>query len=264
MKLETQISENAIRHRVLDGVLTRIARLPAADSFILRGGMLLRMWFQDFDRPSSDIDLVSTSAFDVQQAERQLLPLLRDDELDDGIAFDQRRYRVQGIWLDTDFPGIRMIAFASFDGKQYPFSIDVTFGESLVPEPSMGEFVFSSRPSVRLRMCRPEAIAARKLHAIWDMGLRHWRPKDLFDVYLLLRCVPMKRDNLSAAIDYSFSSRGDSAGDIRDLFDADSWWTTRTAEARWRDFVKSSNSPVLASLPEVVEDVGVKLNLMLK
>ncbi len=47
---------DALHHRLLEGVLLRLARLPDAAHFILRGGMLLRRWFP---RRADDLDLTA-------------------------------------------------------------------------------------------------------------------------------------------------------------------------------------------------------------
>lgn len=244
--------------------MVRLARLPEAHRFILRGGMLLRHWVRPFERPAADLDLVSTAPFDVKMAERQLRPLLSDDGVDDGLAFNQERYRVQGIWLDTDFPGVRMIAFGVVDGVEYPLGIDVTYGESLVPPPLPGEYPIRGAEPIRIQMCQPEAILARKLHALWDMGMRHWRPKDLNDIRLLLSGMPINGDDLGAGIEYSFTSRGDSVAEIRTIFDPESWWATKTASARWNDFVAASSDFVPSNLTVVVTDVGQHLRSVLR
>src|SRR5262245_33644674 len=87
-------STDALRHRLLEGVLLRLARLPDADAFVLRGGMLLRLWFRPLPRPAGDLDLVSTVPFDVDETARRLVPLLADRGVDDGVTFDAERFRI--------------------------------------------------------------------------------------------------------------------------------------------------------------------------
>src|SRR5205085_10546786 len=99
---------NEIRHRLLEGVLLRLARLPDADEFVLRGGMLMRLWFRPLVRPAGDLDLVATFPFGVPETAGRLVPLLADRGVDDGVVFDAERFRVEAIWQDTAFPGVRM------------------------------------------------------------------------------------------------------------------------------------------------------------
>jgi hypothetical protein len=249
------------RHRLLEGALLRLARLPDADHFVLRGGMLLRLWFRPLARPAADLDLVSTLPFGVAETARRLVPLLADRGVDDGVTFDPERFRVEGIWLNTDFPGVRLFASGAADGVEDEFSVDVTFGEPLVPKPEPAEYPVPGRGlAARLRVCRPETITGRKLHALAHMGVLHWRPKDLNDLRLLLGRVPMNQADLPEAIAASFTSRGDAPADARALFGRDAWWSLKTARARWHDFVKESKGQEApGDLARVVAEVAGRL-----
>jgi Nucleotidyl transferase AbiEii toxin, Type IV TA system len=258
-------SAEVTRHRLLEGVLLRLARLPDADHFLLRGGMLMRLWFRPLPRPAADLDLVSTFPFGVEETARRFLPLLADRGIDDGVTFDPERCRVEGIWLNTNFPGVRLFAAGEVDGVEDDFTVDVTFGEPLVPEPELGEYpMLDSALTARLWMCRPETITGRKLHALMHMGMLHWRPKDLNDLRLLLGRVPMNPAVLPEAIAVSFTSRGDTTADARALFARD-WWATKMAAARWQDFVKESRGQeVPPNLTRVVAEVAERLNPILE
>jgi hypothetical protein len=253
------------RHRLLEGVLLRLARLPDAHRFVLRGGMLLRLWFRPHPRPAGDLDLVATFPFSVEETTRRFVALLADRGVDDGVVFDAERFRAQGIWLHTDFPGVRLFGSGEVGGVEDDFSVDVTFGEPLTPAPQLGEYPMPDRGlSARLWMCRPETIAARKLHALRHMGMLHWRPKDLDDLRLLLGRVPMRPADLPGAIAASFASRGDPPADARALFGPDSWWSMKRSGARWLDFVGERGGPAApGSLARVVAEVAERLNPVL-
>src|SRR5437764_13786560 len=103
MKAEAT-SPDATRHRLLEGVLLRLARLPDAGGLVLRGGMLLRHWFHPLPRPAGDLDLVATSSFGVEEVTRLFLPLFTAGG-SDGVTFDAERARAEAICLDTGIPG---------------------------------------------------------------------------------------------------------------------------------------------------------------
>src|SRR6201995_2772660 len=91
--------QHAIRHRLLEGVLLRLARQPDVGAFVLRGGVLLRHWFKPVPRPAGDLDLIATFPFSVEETERRFLPVLKTD-INDGVTFDLEDARVEGIYLD--------------------------------------------------------------------------------------------------------------------------------------------------------------------
>lgn len=257
---------DAIRHRLLEGILLRLARLPDAEQFVLRGGMLMRLWFRPYTRPAADLDLVSTFPFSVEETARRFIPLLADRSIADGVRFDAERFRVEGIWLNTNFPGVRLFVCGEVEGVEDDASVDVTFGEPLVPEPELGEYPMPGGAlTARLWMCRPETIVGRKLHALRHMGMLHWRPKDLNDLRLLLGRVPMRLADLPQAIAASFTSRGDTPADARSLFGRDSWWSMKMSSARWQDFVKyCGGQETPRNLALVVAEVAERLGPILE
>jgi len=252
-----------MRFRILSGYLCRLARRRDAADLVLRGGMLLRHWFAPWPRPVGDLDLVATYPFDIEETGRRLKAVLADQQIDDGVAFDTDRHRVQGIWLNTNFPGVRMFASARVEEVHAQFSIDITFGEPLIPPPQLAEYPLTSGPSPKLWMCRRETIVGRKLHALWHMGLMHWRPKDLHDLWLLMRSTPLGTTDLRDSIVASFSSRGDTSADALLLFGDQSWWNTKTASARWYDFV-SVTPGAPDDLDAIVEETAQRLQPILE
>jgi Nucleotidyl transferase AbiEii toxin, Type IV TA system len=257
-------SVEVTRHRIFEGMLLRLARLPDADQFVLRGGMLMRLWFRPVVRRASDLDLVAAFPFSVEETARRFLPLLADRGVDDGVTFDTERVRVEGIWLNTDFPGVRLYASGEVDGIEDEFSVDITFGEPLIPTPEPGEYPTLCGLTARVWMCRPETITGRKLHALMHMGMMHWRAKDLNDLRLLLSRVPMNLDELPGAIAASFTSRGNTAADAQQLFRRP-WWTMKRSSARWQEFAReSAGQEVPSDLAGVVAEVAERLNPVLE
>ena len=253
-----------VRHRLLEGALLRLARLPDPAAFVLRGGMLLRLWFRPVPRPAADLDLVATFPYDVAETARRFLPVLADRGVADGVALDPDRVRVEPIWQETDFPGVRVYATGEADGAADEFHVDFTFGEPLEPVPVAADYPMQHSPlAARLTVCRPETIVGRKLHAIHHMGMFHWRAKDLNDVRLLLGRVPHDPAALPAAVASSFASRGDPPGAARDLFDRP-WWTMKRSSARWQDFARARGRDVPADLAGVVTDVAARLRPVLE
>src|SRR5262249_61139334 len=118
------ISLDAIRHRLLEGVLLRLARRPDAGAFVLRGGMLLRYWFRPIPRPADDLDLVATFPFDVKEAARRFLPVFADGAVADGVPFDAEQVRVEASFLETGSPGVRAFASGVAGGAEADFHVD--------------------------------------------------------------------------------------------------------------------------------------------
>jgi hypothetical protein len=248
-------SGDAIRHRLLEGVLLRLARRPDASEFILRGGMLMRHWFWPIPRPVEDIDLIASFPFSVEEATRRILPVLVE-ATSDGVVFDAEEAHAEGIWLDTGTPGVRLFACGVAGGVEAEFYVDITFGPPPRPAPVFAEVPTGCGEAARLWTCRPEAVVGHKMQALWHRGMLGWRPKDLEDLRLLTR-VPMDDADLGRAITAYLADVGGTGDDARGLFGPASWWNMKLASARWLDFVKSSRGrDVPRDLAAVVSEVA--------
>jgi hypothetical protein len=250
---------DATRHRLLEGVLLRLTRRPDAGDFILRGGMLLRHWFRPVPRPADDLDLIATFARSVEEAAARFLPALADETVGDGVVFDTDGGRVEGIFLDTGSPGMRVYASGVADGNEVDFHIDVSFGPAPRPAPVLVEILTACGRTARVWACRPEAVAGQKVQALRHLGMLSWRAKDLDDLRLLLTRVLTDAGALRGACAAYLADIGVSLDDARALFGPKSWWGMKRSSARWLDFVESGRRDVPRDLAGVVAEVARRL-----
>lgn len=252
---------NTIRHRLLEGVLLRLANLPEAGGVVLRGGMLLRNWFWPIPRAVLDLDLVAHAPLTLTDAMR-FRPMFADT-ISDGVVFDTQTLAVEGIWLQTNHPGIRMHIRGIYNKREADVQVDITGGPPPRPAPVLSEFPTSSG-TVRLWTCRPESILGQKLQALWHLGMLGWRPKDLDDLRLLLDRVPMDRTAIREAVRCAFSELGGSGSEARSVFASGSWWSMKHASARWSDFVAETGRVGVGDLSLVVSNVAKRLKPILE
>jgi hypothetical protein len=250
-------SRNATRHRLLEGALLRLARLPDAGGLVLRGGLLLRHWFRPTPRPALDLDLVAPGPLTVAGASRYL-PLFADGGVGDGVAFEADRLHVEAIWRPTDNPGVRVHATGTVGDDQLDVQVDITGGPPPRPAPVFGEVPTACGRPARVWMCRPESVAGQKLQALWQLGMHLWRPKDLDDLLLLLRRLPLGPAAVREAVAALFADLGGTLDDARALF-ASPWWGMKMTSARWLDFMASRGRGAPPALAEVVAEVSGRL-----
>jgi hypothetical protein len=264
--MKTEVTfRDAARHRLLEGVLLRLARLPDAGGLVLRGGMLLRHWFRPLPRPALDLDLVAPSPLTAEEATRRYLTLFTDTAVVDGVAFDGDRFQVEGIWLHTESPGVRVHARGIMGEDEIDLQVDITGGPPPRPAPVFGELPTACGQKACVWMCRPESVVGQKVQALWHLGMLGWRPKDLNDLRLLLARVPMGPAALRGAIAEYLADLGATGADARALFGPSSWWGMKLSSARWLDFVKSSpGQDVPRDLASVFAEVAGRLGPILE
>jgi hypothetical protein len=253
-------SLDAVRHRLLEGLLLRLAIRSDASEFVLRGGMLLRHWFRPIPRPAGDLDLVATFPFAVEEAPRRFLPVLADESVADGVAFDAERTHFEGIWLETGSPGVRVFVSGNFGGAEVEFNVDITATPFPRPAPVFGALPTACGEIAQLWMCRPETVVGQKMQALCHLGMLSWRAKDLNDLRLVLTRMPMDHADLRGAIAAYLGDIGRSGEDARALFGPASWWDMKLSSARWLDFVKSSRGQdVPRDLAHVIAEIAGRL-----
>lgn len=253
-------SLDATRHRLLEGVLLRLARLPDAGGLVLRGGLLLRHWFQPLPRPALDLDLVAPSPLVVEEAARCYLPMLANSDIADGVSFDTDQFQIEGIWQHTDNPGVRIYARGALGEDEADFQVDITGGPPPRPAPVFGEFPTTCCQPAWVWMCRPESVVAQKIQALWHLGMHGWRPKDLNDLYLLLARVRVDDAELRDAVAAYLADLGGTGADARAVFAPSSWWGMKSSSARWLDFAKASQGQdVPRDLGSIVAAVSNRL-----
>lgn len=219
------------RHRLLAGFVRRLAAGPEADAFALRGGMLVRHWFPESRRPARDVDLLCSLPYDVR-AMRAVFARTLGRAAADGVVFEADRFRVDRIQTATAYPGMRLFAVGRAGGVFGEISIDTTFGMAIWPEAARGALQLDGG-EVPFWLCPPEMLVGRKLQVLAQLGPYRWRPKDLSDVWMILRGSLTGRA-LGEAIERAFA--GFDHAPLEELL-TDSFWAERSADVRWSRFV---------------------------
>ena len=94
-----------------------------------------------------------------------------------------------------------------------PFSIDVGFGDVIVPEPVNLDYplLLEDLPEVNVAAYSLETVVAEKFQTMIDRGTINSRMKDFLDVYTILRNGKVDSGLLKEAVAEVFENRGTNA-----------------------------------------------------
>ena len=212
-----------MRQHLMLGIVRRLSRV--SEAFVLRGGLLTALWIAPRGRPTRDLDFVGDFPFDVDDTARRFAPALALD-LGDEVQIDPASLRASPMWIESEFPGVRLGFRLGLRAIDQELSIDVGFNDPLVPA-TVERMVDGDS----IRVVRPETQLAWKLHALAEMTTS-WRPKDLADCKAIIDHVPLVDGDLVPAITAAFRSRGFARASAVELFDA-AHWATKTSRLRW-------------------------------
>lgn len=207
-------------------LLEAVLRALPDEGFVLRGSVLARQWIPGFPRLPQDLDLVGTGTWDVDAVQATVAERLEADRFP--------RVRASPLWEHTAFPGVRLQIRARGETGLHGLTVDVGFGDPLVPDPVTWTYRPRVGPSFPVRAVHPATAIAWKLHGVAERPPHAWRPKDLLDLDLLTAHHPVDASTLQQAVRAAFESRGDRVEDAARVL-SDGRFTGPDAHRRWSD-----------------------------
>jgi predicted nucleotidyltransferase component of viral defense system len=180
----------------LERLLYRLSTTKYRERFVLKGAMLMTIWFDTKFRPTRDVDFLGFG----ESEPDKVLAIFREIcavAQDDGVSFDADVLKVERNREELEHGGLRLKTQAIIDGARVPVLIDIGFGDAI--EPGLDEIdypVLLDAPAPKLRGYRHETVVAEKFEAIVKLGRANSRMKDFYDIWMLSREYEFKGDAL--------------------------------------------------------------------
>jgi len=158
-----QPMELLLTRYALERLLHRLSLSPHRERFVLKGAMLLTTWFNEPHRATRDVDLLGFG----DPAADALLGTFREImavEVDDGVAFDVERLRVEAIREEIEYGGARLRTTAALAGARIPITVDIGFGDAVEPGVEDIELpVLLGMPPPRLRAALRQSLRSFRM-----------------------------------------------------------------------------------------------------
>ncbi len=179
-----------LQYYAMERFLYRLSQSGHADRFILKGALMLRVWFSPQAstqfRPTMDIDMLGLTSNEEDSIIDKIKDIISVDTEPDGLIFDLDSIRAERITEDADYEGIRVRFTGSLDTARIHMQIDVGFGDIVHPEPVESELpTILDFPAPKLLCYSRESAIAEKFEAMLKLGELNSRMKDFFDIWLL-------------------------------------------------------------------------------
>ncbi len=252
-KERNQPNDLLLTRYALERLLYRLSTTKHRERFVLKGAMLMTIWFEDPFRPTRDLDLLGFGDPDPHA----MLAVIREFlavPADDGVVFNVEGLAVDLIREELEYGGLRIKTDAEIAGARVRIIVDVGFGDAI--DPGVIELVLPvllDFPAPRLRAYPRETVIAEKFQAMVALGRANSRMKDFYDIWLLSRAYEFKGDALARAIAATFARR-------QTLIPADPPYALTRAFAddrakQWVSFAEAIGAE-LPTLAEIVEDLA--------
>lgn len=206
-RVRNQPHELLLTRYALERLLYRLSTTKHRERFVLKGAMLMTIWFDDPLRPTRDLDLLGFGDSDPQA----MLAVFREIcavEIDDGVVFDVAGLQIDLIRENLEYGGLRIKTNATIGGARVRVVIDIGFGDAV--EPGITELelpVLLDLPAPRLRAYPRETVIAEKFQAMVVLGRANSRMNDFHDIWVLSRAYEFSDDALARAIAATFARR---------------------------------------------------------
>lgn len=189
--------------------LYRLSRSPHAERFVLKGALLMLVWFGDALRPTRDADLLGFGDLSADALLRIFTDICNTATEPDAMTYLADTMQVEPIRFEDAYGGQRIALTAVMGAARLRVQVDVGIGDAVVPPPTWLDYPgLLDFPRPRLRAYSPATVIAEKLHAIVTLGLRNSRMKDYFDLHVLAgHSDPTDSDALAQAIAATFARR---------------------------------------------------------
>ncbi|NLA54555.1 MAG: nucleotidyl transferase AbiEii/AbiGii toxin family protein [Clostridiales bacterium] len=188
--------------------LRRLSKSSYRDKLILKGGFLLYSMSGFSARPTVDADyLLKNYPNDLPNAEKLINDIISLFDENNLIHFEIRKLEI--ISEMKTYHGIRVYLAGSIARTKTPFSIDIGFGDVIVPAP-----VQRTIPALLAEFEMPfiltyslESTVAEKLDAIISLMEATGRMKDFYDIYYLATTFDFDGKILQKAAYETFANR---------------------------------------------------------
>jgi len=196
MQLKSKMKEMALKNKIpaqavlqnfmLERLLERITVSKYKDIFILKGGMLIASMIGIGSRTTMDMDATLRGYPLSDETIRDIFTDICAISLDDDVVLTLNY--IVPIREQDEYGGYRLAITARYETINTPLKIDITTGDIITPEAVRYSFHSSfEEKRIEIWAYNIETILAEKVETILRRSVLNTRPRDFYDVYILMK-----------------------------------------------------------------------------
>ncbi len=220
-------------------LLYRLSISEYREHFLLKGGALLYAYQSLKSRPTIDIDFMGEKINnDINHIRVVFQKICSVICLEDGVEFLHNQITSESINIDKNYEGVRIHIPAKLDSVQQLISIDIGFGDVVIPAPVELKYpnLLNNIPQAIIKTYSIETIVAEKFQTMIVRGGENSRMKDFFDVYRILKEEIVDINILENAIFATLKNRNTLFVENHELF-SDEFYSNPQRIIRWNAFL---------------------------
>ena len=252
---------------VQERFLYRLSLSAYRENFFLKGGALLFAHERFAARPTRDMDFLGDHiSRDKENIKRIMHEICSIECEEDGVTFEcgEDEIWLEDITVEKEYNGTRVHMTAHMDTIVQQLSIDVGFGDVIVPQPAQLDYplLIEGLPAVNVEAYSLETVVAEKFQTMIDRGTINSRMKDFFDVYSILKAGKVDEALLKEAVIEVFANRGTEL-DADNVVFTDDFAQDGMRQTMWKAYLKKIKYKEELPFTEVMDVIRERLQPMM-
>ncbi len=197
-----------LQNYMFERFLERLSKSEYCQKFVIKGGMLIAAIVGLDTRATMDLDATLKNIPLTEEEIVKAINIICAVTLEDDVVFKVKS--IMPIRKDDRYGGFCVRLDAIYDTIVTPLSIDVSTGDVITPSAVQYEFrgIFDKNVRIRLWGYNIETVLAEKLETILSRGIFNTRPRDFYDVYILVKTQKYDQQILQEAFIETSRHRG--------------------------------------------------------
>lgn len=174
-----------LQNYMFERFLERLSKSKYKNNFILKGGMLIAAIVGVDNRSTMDMDATIKNYPISIDSLTEAIKEICEIEINDDVKFSLTR--IEAIRDDDIYGGYRVYIKADYDTIITPLSIDITTGDAITPKEVLYLFeMIFDEGTIGVWAYNIETVLAEKVETILQRGELNTRPRDFYDIYILV------------------------------------------------------------------------------
>jgi predicted nucleotidyltransferase component of viral defense system len=191
-------TDELIQLYALECFLDRLVHSKFADTFVLKGGVLLAAL--DARRPTRDIDFAVRAIENTTEKVLSAVQTIAAISLEDGMEFDSNGATAATIREEDSYSGIRVTLGGTLSRAVIRFHVDVNVADPIWPGPQQISVPRLIEGVIVVRGYPLEMVLAEKIVTALERGTANTRWRDFVDIYDLTGRFSIKAQALKTSL----------------------------------------------------------------
>ena len=189
-----------LQNFMFECLLERISLSSYKNKFVLKGGMLVAAIVGIDTRATMDLDVTLRQLPLSEDALVKAFQEICNLNLGDQVTFNMKK--IAPIRQDDVYGGYRISLDAVYDVMTIPLTVDISTGDIITPDAIKYTFsgIFDEHKKFEVWAYNIETVLAEKVETILRRGVFNTRPRDYYDVFVLLKTQSYDKDLFKEAL----------------------------------------------------------------